>query len=108
MNSDPWWLPSFEAHLSAWLKACLGLMLPAWAIRYNHKLDLPMNWRAGSIRWSIVLAFFALASLPTGAQLLRIAAASVALIFAVWPNFAVHIEKRIWPEAQGQTGGGVA
>lgn len=63
-----------------------------WAYRRKYELDHKLDRMAKAIRWSIVLAGFAVALLP-GPRFrdTRIIAGIILVAFLAWPNFAYHL-----------------
>jgi hypothetical protein len=81
---------SFYGSFSAKI-ACIWLSV--WAIRRKAEVDYPLDNLSRSVRWSAVLAGFAVGYYVPGPGLgwVRVAGGFLGLGFLCWPNFAYHL-----------------
>ena len=71
--------------------ACIWLSV--WAIRRKAEVDYPLDNRSRFVRWSVVVAGFAIGYYVPGPGFayIRVAGGFLALGFLCWPNFAYHL-----------------
>jgi len=87
------------------LQKSLGLWLSVWAMRYKAGIDYKLSVQATAIRWTVVVACFALTSVPgTNLGWFRVFSYFVGLGFLCWPNLAYRLGNlfEVWPTAEGR------
>jgi hypothetical protein len=94
-------LRQFIATAAILAQTGICVWVPLYAIR--GEFDRELSPKARTIRWTVVLVGWVLASLPgPKPNYLAAIAGIAALAFLWWPNFAYHLTRLIeWAKARG-------
>ncbi len=73
-------------------KGAVAVWFVSWALRRKYELDQKLDWRAQTVRWTIIVIAFGL-TLLGGPNLaaVRITAWILGTAFLAWPNLAFHV-----------------
>ena len=92
-------------YLAALASGAFTIWFMFWGLRRSYELDDQLTRKERVIRWSVVIAGFALALIEgsdTAAEIIRVGGVLIAFAFLAWPNFA-HMVGELVAKKKTQT-----